>query len=61
VWRNLDRSGGYHGSPPAAALAAAPTVRTLKQVAQVWLAQHPGKPATVEGYEGPEHRRRGWR
>jgi integrase/recombinase XerC len=52
VWRNLDRSGGHHGSPPAAALAAAPTVRTLKQVAQVWLAQHPGKPATVEGYEG---------
>jgi integrase len=52
VWRNLDRSGGYHGSPPAAALVSTPTVRTLKQVSQLWLAQHPGKPATVEGYEG---------
>ena len=51
VWRNLDRSGGYHGTPPIAALPTAPTVRTLQQVAQLWLAQHPGKPATVEGYE----------
>jgi integrase len=51
VWRNLDRSGGYHGSPPIAAVEATPTVRTLKQVAELWLAQHPGKPATVEGYE----------
>src|SRR4051794_27434623 len=55
VWRNLDRTGGYHGSPPVAAVPATPTVRTLKQVAQLWLAQHPSnahKPATVEGYEG---------
>src|SRR3954470_3440486 len=55
VWRNLDRSGGYHGSPPVAAVEATPRVRTLKQVAQLWLAQHPSnadKPATVEGYEG---------
>ena len=52
MWRNLDRSGGYHGTPPTAALVSTPTVRTLKQVGQVWLAQHPGKPATVEGYEG---------
>src|SRR4051812_48617027 len=51
VWRNLDRSGGYHGSPPVATVEATPTVRTLKQVAELWLAQHPGKPATVEGYE----------
>jgi integrase len=51
VWRNLDRSGGYHGSPPVAAVEATPTVRTLKQVAELWLDQHPGKPATVEGYE----------
>ena len=35
-----------------AALQATPTVRTLKQVAQIWLAQHPGKPATVEGSAG---------
>ena len=33
VWRNLDRSGGYHGTPPVAALQATPPVRTLKQVA----------------------------
>src|SRR3954452_7133758 len=55
VWRNLDRSGGDHGSPPVAAVETKPTVRTLKQVAQLWLAQHPSngdKPATVEGYEG---------
>jgi hypothetical protein len=50
VWRNLDRSGGYHGTPPTAALQTPPKVRTLRQVAQLWLAQHPGKPATVEGY-----------
>src|SRR4051812_38021071 len=55
VWRNLDRSGGYHGTPPVAAVEATPRVRTLKQGAQLWLAQHPSnadKPATVEGYEG---------
>jgi integrase len=52
VWANLDRSGGYHGTPPVAALQRTPTLRTLKQVAQLWLAQHPGKPATVEGYAG---------
>ena len=52
VWANLDRSGGYHGTPPSAAVRPVPTVRTLKQVSQLWLAQHPGKPATVEGYEG---------
>jgi integrase len=52
VWRNLDRSGGYHGTPPVAALAVTPKVRTLKQVAELWLAQHPGKPGTVEGYAG---------
>jgi len=51
VWRNLDRSGGYHGTPPVAAVQITRTVRTLRQVAQLWLAQHPGKPATVEGYE----------
>ena len=51
VWRNLDRSGGYHGTPPVAVVQPQPTVRTLQQVAQLWLAQHPGKPATVEGYE----------
>jgi integrase len=51
VWRNLDRSGGYHGSPPKAVLEHTPTVRILKQVAHLWLAQHPGKPSTVEGYE----------
>lgn len=53
VWRNLDRSGGHHGTPPIAALPAEPKVRTLQQVAQLWLAQHPGA-AVVQLFDTPD-------
>jgi integrase len=52
VWRNLDRSGGYHGAPPRPRTdPTARTAKTLKQVGELWLAQHTGKPGIVEGYQ----------
>jgi integrase len=52
VWRNLDRSGGYHGAPPRPRNEpAARAAKTLQQIGELWLAQHTGKPGTVEGYQ----------
>ena len=53
VWKNLDRSGGFHGGPPRRAqpAAATPPARTLSEVGELWLDQHTGKASTVEWYE----------
>ena len=52
VWRNLDRSGGYHGAlPRPRGEPAVRAAKTLQQIGELWLAQHTGKPGTVEGYQ----------
>ena len=60
IHRNLIRTNGYHGAParPKGEPKAPPRPKTLKQVADLWLAQHPSnptKPGTVEGYASLMH------
>ncbi len=43
VHRNLERSSGYHGAPPRPkdVPKATPAAKTLRQISELWLAQHP--------------------
>jgi integrase len=51
VYRSLERSDGRTGAPPRPLAATRTrTPKTLRQVSELWLAQHPGKPATIENY-----------
>jgi integrase len=51
VYRSLERSDGRTGAPPRPATTTRTrTPQTLRQISDLWLAQHPGKPTTIENY-----------